>query len=91
VKIYMTANPRSLGYPATAVGPDMGVAAHCLDALFAQDALGNVTPLLATGYKLDPAAKTMTITLRKGVKFHDGSDFNAAICKWNLDLYRTSA
>ena len=28
------------------------------------------------------------VTLREGVKFHDGSDFNATVAKWNLD--RTS-
>ncbi|MDB5776069.1 MAG: hypothetical protein JWP38_2202 [Herbaspirillum sp.] len=39
---------------------------------------GTVLPLLATGWKpMDEAATTWRITLRKGVKYHDGSDFNA--------------
>ena len=41
-------------------------------------ATGDILPLLATAWKpLDDSASTWRITLRKGVKFHDGSDFNA--------------
>jgi peptide/nickel transport system substrate-binding protein len=65
--------------------------AYALETLFIYDPNGNITPLLSTGYKTDAAAKTITISLRKGVKFHDGSDFNAAVCKWNLDQYRSGA
>ncbi len=33
--------------------------------------------------------KTIVMKLRKGVKFHDGSDFNAEVAKWNLDRMRS--
>jgi peptide/nickel transport system substrate-binding protein len=48
---------------------------------------GEVEPWLAESWKVDTsaAAPSVTFTLRKGVKFHDGTDFNAAAVKWQLD------
>ncbi len=49
------------------------------------DAAGNAVPDLAESWKVvDP--RTYVFTLRRGVKFHDGSDFNADVVKWNFDF-----
>jgi len=45
-------------------------------------------PFLAESVDIDPNKKTMTFRLRKGIKFHDGSDFNAEVCAWNLQLVK---
>lgn len=42
---------------------------------------GEPTPLLATEWTASPDGRSYTFTLRSGVKFHDGSPFNAqAVC-----------
>jgi peptide/nickel transport system substrate-binding protein len=48
---------------------------------------GQLTPDLATGYKFSNGGSTITITLRPGVKFSDGTPFNAAAVayNWNRD------
>ncbi|MEU2349840.1 ABC transporter substrate-binding protein [Modestobacter sp. NPDC049651] len=43
-----------------------------------------VEPDLAKGYELAPDGTTLTITLRPGVTFSDGTPFDAAAVAWNL-------
>jgi peptide/nickel transport system substrate-binding protein len=60
--------------------------------LFELGAGGKVVPDLATGYTFSPDAKTVTITLRQGVKFTDGTPFNAQAVyyNWERDLGTTA-
>jgi ABC-type transport system substrate-binding protein len=52
------------------------------------DKLATIRPGLAEKWEQLPNDKTTWIFhLRKGVKFHDGSDFNADAVIWNLDRY----
>jgi peptide/nickel transport system substrate-binding protein len=49
---------------------------------------GTVIPALAKSWTVSPDGLTYTFTLQEGVKFHDGTDFNAdAVCynynRWN--------
>ncbi len=83
--------------PLTTGQPDRGAGAyqftgHTLyDPLVAWEAdvanrPGKLVPGLATSWKVDPKDhKKWVFTLRKGVKFHDGSDFTADAVIWNLD------
>src|SRR5215468_1790000 len=56
--------------------------------LFELGANGQAIPDLATGYSFSPDAKDVTITLRQGVKFSDGTPFNAqaVLFNWNRDF-----
>jgi peptide/nickel transport system substrate-binding protein len=84
----------SFGFPSTSVGwmaefiMYIGNLAEPMwgDALLKCDGQGILSPGLATSYKVADDLSSITLTLRKGVKFHDGSDFNATVAKWNLDV-----
>jgi peptide/nickel transport system substrate-binding protein len=52
--------------------------------LFELGAHGAIIDDLATGYSFGNNAKTVTITLRQGVKFTDGTPFNAQAVVWNI-------
>jgi nickel transport system substrate-binding protein len=48
---------------------------------------GKIEPCLATEWKLEDGEKTLHLTLRQGVTFQDGTKFDAAACKWNLERW----
>jgi peptide/nickel transport system substrate-binding protein len=80
----------SIGYPPKMPNSySQRQAVPALETLFRSDQTGKTMPWLATGSKEDGKAKTITLTLRKDVKFHDGTDFNAEAVKWNLDLSKS--
>jgi peptide/nickel transport system substrate-binding protein len=64
--------------------PNNNVANHIFEALVAKDARGQLRPGLAESWR--PVDDLMwEFRLRKGVKFHDGSDFTAADVAFSLD------
>src|SRR6266403_4679576 len=83
--------------PLTTGQPDRGAGAYQFSAYTIYDPLvawemdvadrpGKLVPGLATEWKVDDAdKKKWRFTLRQGVKFHDGSEFNADAVIWNLD------
>jgi peptide/nickel transport system substrate-binding protein len=58
-----------------------------LENLVTNDDSEHIQPLLAESWKIAPDNKSITFSLRKGIKFQDGTDFNAAAVKYNLDAW----
>jgi peptide/nickel transport system substrate-binding protein len=69
---------------------DRNVHYQIYDSLVAIDPNGKIIPWLAEKWEVAPDGKAVTFSLRKGVKFHDGSPFDGEAVKWNIDRYRTA-
>jgi peptide/nickel transport system substrate-binding protein len=81
----------NLGYIAVAVPRwNPSLPAPCVERLISWTNQGLFAPFLATGWKWSDDHLSLTMTVRKGVKFHDGSDFNAQAVKYLLDLVKDS-
>jgi len=93
LRIGMTAAdiPRTLGQPDQGFEGNRFTGLTMYDGLTmwdlsSSDKASVMIPGLATEWKVDDADKTKWIfKLRPGVKFHDGSDFNADAVVWNVD------
>lgn len=54
------------------------------NSLVTIDADLNIIPELAESWEMQEGGKIWVFQLRKGVKFHDGTDFDAAAVAWNF-------
>ena len=65
------------------------VFASLCDKLFDIDDKVNIIPQLAAGSTTSEDGKTVTISLRPGVKFHDGEAMDAEAVKYSLERHMT--
>ncbi len=51
---------------------------------------GSFTPVLATDWSISDDKLTITMSLREGVVFHDGTPFNAEAAAWNIEAAKSA-
>ena len=78
----------NLGIPTMGCPIDMPTSYSLIiplyEALVRTDENEKLFPWLAESWTVAPDGKSITFNLRKGIKFHDGTDFNAEAVKYNL-------
>ena len=79
-------NPDSLDPALTSEQDVAPIDANIFDTLTWLTPAGTVTPDLATSWSISPDGKTYTFHLRSGVKFTDGTPFNAQAVVANWDF-----
>ena len=63
---------------------DREIIFNVYEGLYKYDSKGNLNPCLATDVAISGDASVYTFTIREGVKFHDGSDLDAADVVYSL-------
>lgn len=85
IRIAVNADPPKLDPHQSTALVDRQVFQSLFDKLVDFDKDLNVVPGLAEKWNVSPDGKTYTLSLRKGVKFHDGTPFNAEAVKYNFE------
>jgi peptide/nickel transport system substrate-binding protein len=88
LKIIIGTSP-NIGWLPTSSGIGQEVRG-CVESLWFYDQNRQLQPMLATSWDIASDWSTITFHLRKGVKFHDSTDWNATAAKWNLEAYKTA-
>ncbi|MFJ8923758.1 ABC transporter substrate-binding protein [Streptomyces sp. NPDC102415] len=79
--------PQSLD-PAHAVGSALPFFQATYDTLIKREPNGEFSPMLATEWTYDDDATELALTLRDDVKFADGTAFDAAAVKANMEHFK---
>lgn len=80
------AEPKSLDPQAVTAVNDFRILVNIFEGLVQyKDGTLEVEPALAQSWMVSDDGTEYTFKLREGVKFHDGSDFNAEAVKFNFD------
>ncbi|MFP3879865.1 MAG: ABC transporter substrate-binding protein [Dehalococcoidia bacterium] len=84
LKATRASSPACIGYQPDFSPVDTIYASPIAERLVSWDEEGNYIPVLAKSWEGDPENNTLTWHLREGVKFQDGTPFNAEAVKFRL-------
>lgn len=83
-----TGEPQTLDTPRASGNPAQIITSMFYEHLVRIGGDGSHQPALAESWEGTPDLKTYRFKLRKGVKFHDGTPFNAAAVKFNYERFK---
>lgn len=86
LRVGIQSEPRSLD-PLLVItdGATGHVVSNIFNTLVRYDDKMQIVPDLAEGWRIGDEGRSVDFFLRKGVKFHDGTDFDAAAVKFAFD------
>ncbi len=84
LKIVTPTGPAVLGYFKEMGPSDLTAAFPAIESLMAHTSRREIKPFLAESVDINEKNPMITFHLRKGIKFHDGSDFNADAVAYNF-------
>jgi peptide/nickel transport system substrate-binding protein len=76
--------PTTLTSAITSAGPTQVVSGKIFDGLLTYDLQGRPQPQLATAWRVSPDGRTISFTLRPGVRWHDGKPFTSEDVAFSL-------
>ncbi len=82
-----SADPKSLDPALITNRQGARVLQMLYDPLIDLDSESKLVPALAESWEVSSDAKTITLKLRRGVKFHDGTAFDAGAVKFHFDRH----
>lgn len=83
--------PDTLNPLTTTFAANRDMLALVFEPLVSCDSDYNLKMNLADGYRVTDGGKKLTLTLKNGIKWHDGSDFTASDVKYTVDFILAAA
>ena len=88
LRVGLDADPPNLDPHRSTAAVDRQVFQSLFDKLVDTDETLQIVPDLATSWTVSADGRTVTLRLRQGVTFQDGTPFNAEAVRYNLDRMR---